>query len=51
MIQPRVINGIVANENSSAPNKHAMATSLAVLIEPSVCNVTLSLKSFATKVL
>ena len=40
----------MANPNSSAPNKQAIATSLPVLSCPSHSNTTLLLKSFITRV-
>ena len=47
---PNDTRGAVANPNSSAPNKAAIATSLPVISLPSVSTLTLSLKSFITSV-
>ena len=49
-MQPRVISGAVAKPNSSAPKSAAIATSLPVFNCPSVCNTTLDLKLFMTRV-
>ena len=50
IIQPEATNGAVANPNSSAPNKAAMATSRPVLSWPSHSKTTLPRKSFNNKV-
>ena len=50
IMQPRVIKGAVAKPYSSAPSNAAMATSLPVLICPSVWSTTLERKLFITNV-
>ncbi len=49
IMHPITTNGAVAKPNSSAPNKHAIATSLPVLSCPSVWTTILPRKSFKTK--
>ena len=49
-MQPEATNGAVANPNSSAPNRHAIATSRPVFNCPSHSKTILFLKSFITKV-
>ena len=48
--QPRVTRGAVANPNSSAPRRAAMATSLPLISLPSVSILTLFLRPFIIKV-
>ena len=48
-MHPIEIRGPVANPNSSAPKRHAIATSLPVLIWPSVWTTIRPLKSFITR--
>ena len=50
MIHPDATSGAVEKPNSSAPNKHAIATSLPVFNCPSHSITTLPLKSFITRV-
>ena len=50
MIQPEATSGAVAKPNSSAPNRHAIATSLPVFNWPSHSKTTLFRKLFITKV-
>ena len=50
IMQPDATSGAVENPNSSAPKRHAMATSLPVFICPSHSITTLPLKSFNTRV-
>ena len=49
-MQPDATKGAVEKPNSSAPNKHAIATSRPVLSCPSHSKTTLFLKLFITKV-
>ena len=50
IMHPDATNGAVEKPNSSAPSKHAIATSLPVFNWPSHSITTLPLKSFITKV-
>ena len=50
IMQPEATKGAVANPNSSAPNKQAMATSLPVFNWPSHSTTILSLRLFKTRV-
>ena len=50
MIQPEATRGAVENPNSSAPKRHATATSFPVLSCPSHSSTTLLLKLLITRV-
>eukprot|EP00959_Pyramimonas_sp_CCMP1952_P090211 1888413-Pyramimonas_sp.AAC.1 len=49
-MHPSVMSGAVANPNSSAPSRHAMATSRPVLSCPSVCSTVRARRLFAISV-